>query len=349
MERVQEKFVLADLQKKLVFLEGPHGVGKRAIAKSIAKQFQSSIHLNCRNSEDQKNLLNSSWKDSTELIILSEIHAIPDWRNFLDKLYKAKKSHQKFLILCSEKIEKLNPISNSLYRLLPMPPFESEEIYAPYSITPCLGSLHKAVAEKFPSIQNLSHISHIFELLQKRVGTPISYLSLGESMGISPNTVEKIIQIFEELYMIFRVSPYSSKITRKNPKEPKFYFFDISLVKGNNGAKFENHIALGLLNHVYSQIDTKSLNYSLHSLRTKDGREVDFALLLDNTIVSAIEVKYSDSGIHPALSYFNHTHHLPCFQVIKDLKHEKSINNISVLKGSSFLKTLRSCTKTSLD
>ena len=349
----------------MVFLEGPRGVGKRTIAQSIAKNFQSPLFLNYSKQEDREIILDIERHPNRELFILSEIHKMPNSRDFLNKIYQVKKPHQKFLILCNEKQKEIYPLSDSLHRVLPLTPLECEDVKTSYSIDhflerggfpePLLASdssfanswrlqyIDSFLKNNMPPFENI-HSSklmlHTLELLKERVGSPISYASLGEAIGTTADSVKKYIELFIANHLIFIITPYSNKVPRSLLKEPKIYFYDIALVKGNKGARFENLIALSLLKHTYFQIDTQSLNYSLHYLRAKDGREVDFALLHDNTIVRAIEVKHSNSGIHPALSYFNQKHNLPCCQVTKKLKHEKSINGISILKAATFFKSL---------
>ena len=51
----------------------------------------------------------------------------------------------------------------------------------------------------------------LVELLRQRVGSPVSYVSLGEDLQVSPNTVKKYIQILEELYIVFLVRPYHGR------------------------------------------------------------------------------------------------------------------------------------------
>src|SRR5690606_32952265 len=66
----------------------------------------------------------------------------------------------------------------------------------------------------FDNIHNLKAIRLIFELLQERVGSSISYTSLAEDVAVSPNTVRKYIHILEALYIVFRVKPFSKNIAR---------------------------------------------------------------------------------------------------------------------------------------
>lgn len=132
-------------------------------------------------------------------------------------------------------------------------------------------SLFRTDVLDFDNIHNLNAIRLIFELLRERVGSPISYLSIAEDVAISPNTVKKYIQILEALYIVFRVTPFSRNIARSLLKEPKIYFFDTGLVKGNHGIIFENFVATCLLKHVYAKIDYEAKNYVLKYLTLIDS------------------------------------------------------------------------------
>jgi uncharacterized protein len=140
--------------------------------------------------------------------------------------------------------------------------------------------------------------------------------------------------------VIFRVTPFSKNIARSLLKEPKIYFFDNGLVKGDEGAELENLVAVCLLKHVYAKMDYYGENYALHYLRTKDGEEVDFALVKDDCIEQIIEVKNSNHEMSKVLSSFNKKYHFPAIQVVRNLKHEYSQEGIKVLKAVNFLSNL---------
>ena len=185
-------------------------------------------------------------------------------------------------------------------------------------------SLLRVDVLNFDHIQNLNAIRLVFELLRSRVGSSISYESIARDVEISPNTVKKYIEILEALYIVFRVVPFSTNIARSLLKEPKVYFFDTGLVKGDSGAKFENFVAGCLLKHVFAKIDYRAENYSLRYLRTKEDHEVDFVLVLENRIEKMIEVKYADHSVHSGLLYFKEKYQIPAVQVVKELKREKN-------------------------
>lgn len=371
MNRYQKDAILSDLQKKMVLLAGPRQAGKTTLAKMIAQEFKSYIYLTYDRSEDRKIILNESWIPSTELIILDEIHKMPKWKNYLKGVYDTKLPHQKILVTGSARLEIFNQVGDSLagryflHRLMPLSPKECDKVHVTYTLDHFLersgfpepfladdlidakrwrlqyvDSLLRIDVLDFENIHNLNAIRLVFELLRDRVGSPISYSSIAEDVAISPNTVKKYIQILEALYIIFRVVPFSHNIARSLLKEPKIYFFDTGLVRGNNGVKFENFIATCLLKHVLANIDYEAKSYTLNYLHTKERREVDFALTIDKQIEKIIEVKYANNSINPNLLYFHKKYNLQAIQVVKELKHEKIEHGIKIIRGLNFLKNL---------
>jgi len=296
---------------------------------------------------------------------------MPNWKNYLKGVFDTKLSHQKILVTGSARLEVFNQVGDSLagrfflHRLLPLSPSECDMVDVPYTIDHFLqrggfpepfldqdpidasrwrlqyvDSLLRIDVLEFENIHNVNAIRLVFELLRDRVGSPISYSSIAEDVGISPNTVKKYIQILEALYIVFRVTPFSNNIARSLLKEPKIYFFDNGLVRGNNGVVFENFVATCLLKHIFAKIDYKAENCSLCYLQTKERHEVDFALVRDNQVEQMIEVKSSDHAVHSGLRYFHEKYKLPAMQIVKDLKREKVENGIEIVQGLSFLKSL---------
>jgi len=172
------------------------------------------------------------------------------------------------------------------------------------------------------------------------VGSPISYASIALDVNASPTTVIKYIEVFEALYIIFKVTPYAKNIARSILKEPKIYFFDNGLVVGDEGAQFENFLALSLLKHVFGKNDYLGENFELKYLRTKEKKEVDFCLSNANEIVEIIEAKTRDKEASQNLKYFCHKYGLKGTQVVKELNREKTVNGIDIRKAHSYLKEL---------
>jgi uncharacterized protein len=164
--------------------------------------------------------------------------------------------------------------------------------------------------------------------------------AIAKDVNISPTTVKKYIDLLEALYIVFRITPFSRNIARSLLKEPKIYFFDNGMIQGDIGAKLENLVAISLLKHIYAQVDYTGKNYQLYYLRTKDKREVDFALVCDDAIQQIIEVKYRNHNVSPNLRYFQQKYQLSAIQLVLELKREYHANGIDVRKVETFLQEL---------
>ena len=372
MLRKQYNHILKDLQSKMVLLAGPRQVGKTWIAKEICKEFKRSIYLNYDNLSDKKIIKQASWPENTELIVFDELHKMHKWKNYLKGVYDTKSNHLHLLVTGSARLDIMRRVGDSLagrYFLHHLLPFSPAELHGESGLATAIDrfivrggfpepfladsdvdanrwrqqyidSLLRTDIFDLNNIQNLRAIQLVFDLLRSRVGSPISYTSIAEDVGIAPNTVKKYISIFEALFIVFRVTPYARDIARSLAKEPKIYFFDNGLVKGDDGAKFENLIALCLLKHVYAKIDYLGESWGLHCLRTKDGREVDFALVKDNKITSMLEVKVRDGEPSKSLVWFHEKYNFPAAQIVKELRLEHKVRNINIRRASLFLQEL---------
>jgi predicted AAA+ superfamily ATPase len=194
---------------------------------------------------------------------------------------------------------------------------------------------------EFSRVQEIKTIRLLLELLRERVGSPLSYTSIAEDLQIAPNTVKRYITILESLCVIFLVRPFHANIARAVLREPKVYFFDSGYLKGDDGIKLENTCAVCLLKHVQYIQDTAGENITLCYVRTKDGREVDFALCKEDKITSFIEVKLSDRKPSPSLLYFlERLPGTPALQLVQNIRQEENIKDVSVVSAARWLATL---------
>jgi predicted AAA+ superfamily ATPase len=188
----------------------------------------------------------------------------------------------------------------------------------------------------FERLSDFKSLALTLELLRKRTGSPVSYSSIARDLGVSPGTVKKYVQIFEALNIVFRLSPFSDNIARSLLKEPKIYFYDTGMVLGDDGAKFENLAALSLAKEAAAAEDIRGIRATLHYIRTKDGREVDFCYAENGAIRFFAEVKLSDADISKNLAYFCEKYNKPGIQIVKNLKHERRQGGIEVRRAVSF-------------
>lgn len=371
MQRIQTKDILKDLKKKLVLLVGPRQVGKTWLAKSITKDFQNPVYLNYDQIKDKKIIADQAWLDTTDLLILDELHKMENWKSYLKGVYDTKPDFLQILVTGSARLDVYDTLGDSLagryfrHRLLPLslselkqagekidlnklmsrsgfpePYFSESDLEAERWRMQYSNSLLSTDVFEFEKIQNIKAMQLLFSLLRNRVGSPISYQSLSEDIGISPATVKLYIQILESLFVVFKVTPYSKKIARSILKAPKIYFFDTALVEADEGIKLENLVAVSLLKDLYAKVDYQAKKYTLHYLRTKDGQEVDFCIALDNKVESIIEVKLSDDNPTKSLLYFMNKYGYPAVQVVKSLRQSHQVGTVKIISAEDFLSSL---------
>ena len=91
---------------------------------------------------------------------------------------------------------------------------------------------------------------------------------------------------------------------------------------------------------MYGRIDNFAEDCKLHYLRTKDGLEVDFAMVKDNEIEEIIEVKESSTEISKSLYDFHKKYQFSAVQVVQHLRLERKVGQIELLRAENFLKKL---------
>ncbi len=372
MRRKQKEQIKKDLEKKMVFLVGPRQVGKTWLAKDISKEYKSFAYLNYDSRDDRTIIRNEQWPPVTELLIFDELHKMPKWKNFLKGVYDTKEPGQKILVTGSARLETFRQAGDSLagrffvHRLLPFslselsgtdlaedtdrliarggfpePFLATEDTDAARWRKQYVDGLIREDILDFERIADFRAVGDVLSFLRRGVGSPVSYVSLAEDAGISPTTARKYVDVLEALFIVFRVAPYHTRIARSLRKEAKVYFFDTGLVVGDEGAKYENFVAVSLLKSVLGRNDTLGESNVLRYIRTKEKKEVDFCLVnTENEVDALIESKLSRKQLDPNLRYFSKKYDLKAVQVVKSLRQERVVDDIPITGAKSFLSSL---------
>lgn len=208
----------------------------------LAKYFPECVYLNYDSIEDRKIINDEMWLERTKLLILDELHKMPGWKNYLKGVFDTKPEHMTILVTCSARLEAFRQSGDSLagryfrHRLLPFSPSEvhrvesvidlerfltrggfpepflaQDDIEADRWRMQYIDGLIRTDILDFEKIYNFKAIQLVLDLLRSRVGSPISYTSIAEDVGISPNTVKKYIQILKSLYIVFRLPPFNKR------------------------------------------------------------------------------------------------------------------------------------------
>ncbi|KKR79729.1 MAG: hypothetical protein UU24_C0003G0019 [Candidatus Nomurabacteria bacterium GW2011_GWA2_40_9] len=374
MQRIQKEIILKDLKKKLVFIVGPRQVGKTWLSKEIMKEYKNPLYLSYDSLKDRKTIKSEIWPSNTDLIVFDEIHKMPKWKTYLKGIFDTKKDDLYILITGSAsmnahrnagdsmagrfRLHHLMPISIKELKLdnllregsvnkltdiggFPEPYFSKSKDESLLWLNSYADTLLREDIFDFKYIDNFKAIKDVFELIRTKVGSPISYSSIAENVGISSATVKSYISILESLYIIFLIKPYTKKVHRSILKEPKVYFYNTGFVQGDEGVKFENMIAVSLLKHAHAQTDETGKVTILATLRNKQKNEVDFVLVENEEVKEMVEVKLSESKLSEGLKYFNSKYGWKGYQVVRDLRYAlEPIPNMQIVKAEEYLKTL---------
>lgn len=371
MERAQHDLIVKDLSRKMVILTGPRQVGKTSLALEICKGFERSVYLNYDSFEDREIIHKAGWIPDTELLVLDELHKMNGWKNYLKGVYDTKQKHLKILVTGSARLDTYRRSGDSLagrffrHRLNPLSPAEISnpedsmierlmerggfpEPYLADSVQEAdrwrlqyVDGLVRTDILDLERVHNLRAIELTLELLRRRVGSPVSFTSLAGDVNCSPNTIKRYIEILEALFIVFRVTPYHKNIARSLLKEPKIYFYDTGMVKGDDGLRFENMVAVCLLKHLNAIEDYDGKRAELGYLRTKEKREVDFVVSIEDKPISIIETKTTKSDVGPHLKYFHKKYGLVALQIVRNLRQEHMDDGIEVRRAGDFLRSLR--------
>jgi len=372
MNRYLSDVILSDLGKKMVVLTGPRQVGKTTLAKEIMPKFSRPQYLNWDVGDDRRILRDQSWSPHSDLLVLDEIHKMPQWKQYLKGVFDGRGGDQSILVTGSARMEtfrqsgeslagryfhlRLHPFSvrewveltgaapdETLDRLIerggmPEPFLADEAVDAERWRQQYFTDLIREDVLEFSRIHEIRAMRLLVELLRERVGSPLSIASLVRDLQVAPNTVSKYLDILEALYVIFLVRPYHRNVARAILKEPKVYFFDTAYVRGDAGVKWENACAAMLLKHTHFERDVGGKQSSLHYLRTKDGAEVDFVLCENGEPVRLIECKHADHRPAPALVKFaGRFPDADAIQLVRELRQEEYRRPVTIARGAEWL------------
>ncbi len=335
--RYISKYIISDLEKKMVFIGGPRQVGKTTLANSlIDNNFPKGVYFNWDYGEDKRAILKEKWERDSELIIFDELHKYSGWKNWLKGIYDVTKGRHKFLVTGSARLDVYKKGGDSLmgrYHYWRLHPFGFDEL--PSGMSPgeafnrlmLLGGFPEPFLdgserearrwrrERFDrviredirdleSIKNISSLELFIDQLRHRVGSLVVMSNLANDIQVSPKTITSWLNLIERMYLVFAVRPYTKNLPRAVLKPPKVYFYDNGDVIGDEGAVFENLVGSLLLKRISFLEDRDGFRYELRYIRDKEGREVDFVILRDGIIEELIEVKFSGDSVSKHLKYY---------------------------------------------
>ena len=152
----------------------------------------------------------------------------------------------------------------------------------------------------FEGIRHSDKIIRLLRLIAYQVGSEVSYNELGSQLGISKNTVENYLDLLSKVFIIYRLSAYSTNQRKEVSKSSKWYFFDNGIrnaiindfrlpdLRNDIGTLWENYI-------ISERIKRNSYlkeNVQHYFWRNYNQQEIDLIEIKEGK-TSAYEFKYS--------------------------------------------------------
>lgn len=372
MKRSLSPYIQKDSDIKMILLSGPRQSGKTTLVKSL---FSSSDYLNFDESDDRLRIFKKHWHRNVDALIFDELHKMKDWKRWIKGIYDTRGNRPRIIVTGSARFDAFRKVGDSLagrHLSFRMHPIDIQEGCLYWNDDPRLVMERILRCSGFPepflnddphfyrrwqrthldiilrqdfldiySIRQIKSLEILVDLLKERTASPLSYSSLAQDLQVDHKTIKSWIDMLENVYTVFRVTPFHKNIARAILKEPKLYFYDVGRI-ADKGAQLENLVAASLLKQAHFLEDTQGYKTDLHYLRTRDGHEIDFCVCIDNQPVLAIEVKTTDETPSPAFRIFSkYLQGVRKVQLVKTCQRPFStLEDVQVCDLATFLKTL---------
>lgn len=340
---------------KMAFIGGPRQVGKTTLALDLLGQHADEQHPACLNWDHPRlraRIRSAELPPGEPLVVFDEIHKYARWRNLLKGIWDTEKTFRRIVVTGSARLDYYRKGGDSLigrYRYFRLHPFSLRELDEGGHASSLEGLLRfggfpeplfrqdtaehriwqrdrlaRVVREDLRDLERVREISlveHLVDLLPDRVGSPLSVANLRQDLEVDHKTVERWLQILENLYVCYRISPYGVPRIRAVKKERKLYLWDWSSV-GDEASVWRTWSRHSSSSTVTSSRTPEGHRMELRFLRDTDRREVDFVVLQGRRPLFAVECKTGERGIGSAVSYFAERTPIPrFFQVHRGTRH----------------------------
>jgi predicted AAA+ superfamily ATPase len=367
--------------RPVVAILGPRQVGKTTLVKNIiSKLSKQSVYLDLELPSDLLKLSNAELylKDfDDKTIIIDEVQRMPELFPLIRALVDQNRIPSRFVLLGSASPELLLKSGETLAgrvayaELHPLNIFEARESVSQKQHWLRGGFpdmlLASSDAKSFKRTGDFinSYIEREFALLglptspnQLRKllfmiagvqGQLLNMSSFAKSLDLSITSISRILDYFENAYLIRRLQPWFTNNKKRLVKSPKIFIRDSGLLHFllgiNDFQSLQNtvHIGYSWESYVIQNI-ISILPYDCHPFfyRTSDGSEMDLIIVKGDKPVLCTEVKYS---LSPKLTKGNNIAHqdlgsVPLYVVVPEGETYRLEENKTVISLVEIMKII---------
>ncbi len=152
-------------------------------------------------------------------------------------------------------------------------------------------------------IKGTKQILDLLKLIAFQIGREVSLNELASQIKLDVKTVGKYLDLFEKIFILYRLNALSRNLRKEVTTKSKYYFYDNGIRNGvilqfNNlsnrndaGELFENFFVMERVKY----LSNNSIYRNLYFWRTYDGQGIDLIEEGDGKLFG-LEVKYSPTS-----------------------------------------------------
>lgn len=306
-------------QVPVVTILGPRQAGKTTLVRELFPDY-TYVNLEDRATRElAENDYIGFFDKYQEPMIIDEIQRVPDLLSAIQvKVDEDRRKNGRFIITGSHQPRLRETVAQSLagrtaiHILLPlsfeelarngsiktldesiirgfMPELYLENTREPYMYyRDYLDTYVEKDLRQMIAVKNLNAFIRFVTLLAGRVGQVVNLNSMSGEVGVSTTTLAEWLSVLEDSFVVFKLQPYFSNISKRIVKSPKIYFTEPGLAAYLLGIETANQASRDPLrgnlfeNIVIVEAMKARLNRNkepnLYYMRTEKGVEVDMIL-----------------------------------------------------------------------
>lgn len=154
-------------------------------------------------------------------------------------------------------------------------------------------------------LQRRGHLMGLARALAGRAAAPLKGEGIASDAGLPATTVERYLTLFEEVFLVKRIPPWTAAVAERAVRMRKLLFVDTGILcqlLGRTAARLaRDDAAIGpvlenfVLGELARQLTWAETRASLHHFRTRDGVEVDAVLEAADGRLVGVEVKAGET------------------------------------------------------
>lgn len=322
-------------KKQSFFIFGARGTGKSTLVKSVFSK-ETSHYINLLRAAEEDRFARNPDELISEVeglpqgvttVIIDEIQKIP---KLLDIVHELIETTDKRFVLTGSSARKLKAGGANLLagRAVERPifPFSFIELGDKFDTEQCLrwGTLpgifqleddeekedfliaytHIYLKEEVWAehmIRKLDPFRKFLEVAAQSNGKIVNFSNIAKDTGVDSKTIKSYYQVVEDTLLGFFLESYSPSVRKAVYKTPKFYFFDVGVVRAlsryldvlpKEGTRYYGDLFEHLvIAEIYKQLKYSRKQYRLFYIRTQADNEIDLIVERPGKSLLLIEVK----------------------------------------------------------